>query len=96
MVCKTQRNSINPFLTRNIARLLCTSGFNVKVSKFCIFFYKFQKNTVRIGGKERFAENFNPVSLIIKRTEQYEFCMQIACKKSMITLLIVVVLMLFH
>ena len=33
MVCKTQRNPIYPFLTRNIERPLCTSGFNVKFLK---------------------------------------------------------------
>ena len=43
-------------------------------------FLQIPKEHSKVWWQGVIAENFNAVSLIIKRTEQYEFCMQIACK----------------
>ena len=57
MVAQTQKNLISPFCDKNVSRLLCASGFNVKVLKFnlmafCIFFYNFQMSTDTASGSE--------------------------------------------
>ena len=56
MVGRTQWNLISQFCDKNIVRLLCTSGFNVKVLKLNLmaffFFYNLQMSTVTASGNE--------------------------------------------